>query len=108
MNHTPDNQLPEPPNLRRLRRLVTILMITLILGFILITATLVIRLTAAAPPFTLPRDITLPEGETASAVTFGDGWMAVVTTDSAGMQRLRLLDRKTREPIAEVPVTPSR
>ena len=30
---------------------------------------------------TLPQDLVLPAGTKASAVTFGTGWIAVVTTD---------------------------
>lgn len=99
---------PEQPALRRLRLLVTTLMVTLIIGFVIIVATLVIRLTATPPPFVLPDDITLPAGETASAVTFGDGWIAVVTTDTEGAQKIRILNRLTGEPVTQVPIPQSR
>ena len=33
----------------------------------------------AAP--VVPADLSLPDGKTAAAVTFGTGWIAVVTTD---------------------------
>ncbi len=105
---TEPQDLPEPPRLRRLRRLVTTLMITLIAGFILIVVTLVLRLTATPPPLVLPEEIPLPAGESAAAVTFGDGWIALVTRDASGTERIRILDRVTGDPIAEVPITGTR
>ena len=44
-----DEDFPEPPRLRRLRRLVTALTVTLIVGVITIVGLLVIRLSALAP-----------------------------------------------------------
>lgn len=93
-----DEEFPEPPRLRRLRRLVTALTVTLIGGVIAIVALLVIRLSgAAAPPPApgLPPAIRLPAGETAEAVTLGRGWVAVVTRDAAGRERVRVLDAAT-------------
>jgi hypothetical protein len=69
----------EPPQLKFLRRLVTTLTVVMIGGLVLVVSLLVIRLSADSP--TLPSKITLPAGTTARAVTFGSGWIAVVTTD---------------------------
>lgn len=60
-------------------------MITLIIGVITVVGALVTRMPAsfgevAAGP-ALPDSITLPGGARAQAVTFGAGWIAVVTTD---------------------------
>ena len=90
-----DEEFPEPPRLRRLRRLVTLLTATLIVGVITIVGLLVIRLTAVPPMADLPAAITLPTGERAGAVTFGGDWLAVVTVDGAGRERIRVLDRST-------------
>ena len=92
-----DEDFPEPPRLRQLRLLVNALTATLILGVIAIVALLVIRLAPgpALPP--LPPEVRLPAGESARAVTFGDGWLAVVTVDGAGRERIRVLDRATGE-----------
>lgn len=69
-----------PPEFRFLRRLVTALAGTMILGLITIIALIVIRFPAAmAPSPVLPAAITLPEGLRAEAVTLGRGWIAVVT-----------------------------
>ncbi|WP_281955526.1 DUF6476 family protein [Pseudophaeobacter arcticus] len=70
----------EPPQLKFLRRLVTTLTVVMIGGLVLVVSLLVIRLSADSPK--LPGKITLPAGTTAQAVTFGSGWIAVVTTDN--------------------------
>ncbi len=90
-----DKDFPEPPRLRQLRRLVTALTATLIVGVITIVALLVIRLSAAPAPLALPPDVRLPAGESARAVTLGSDWLAVVTVDAAGQERIRVLDRAT-------------
>ena len=69
--------MPEPANLRFLRRLVTTLTAVMIVGLLVLIGLIVIRL--QQPSVTLPDAITLPSGETATAYTFGRGWYAVVT-----------------------------
>ncbi len=88
-------ELPEPPSIRRLRRLVTALTVTLILGVITIVGLLVIRLARVTPPPELPVAISLPAGETATAMTRGEGWVAVVTIDQRGAERIRVIDAET-------------
>lgn len=83
---------PEPARLRQLRRLVTALTLTLIVGVIVIAGTLVIRLSQVPGLPALPPGVALPSGERARAVTLGPGWVAVVTVDGAGQERIRLLD----------------
>jgi hypothetical protein len=89
---TPGDEFPEPPRLRQLRLLVTLLTVTLIAGVIAIVGLLVIRLSALPSVPSLPPEIDLPAGESARAVTFGEGWLAVVTVDAAGRERIRILD----------------
>lgn len=76
MNNTPEPQ-DLPANLRLLRILVTALMAVMILGFLVIVGLFVIRLSGDGVP--LPAEITLPEGDSAQAVTYGEGWYGVVT-----------------------------
>lgn len=77
----PDAALP--PSLRLLKWLVVVLTLTMIGGVITVVALLVTRMprvmTASVPA--LPETFILPEGVKAEAVTFGTGWIAVVTTD---------------------------
>jgi hypothetical protein len=93
-----DGQLP--PGLRFLKGLVIVLMIVMIVGVITIVALLVTRMSSTAIP--LPETITLPDGATAQAVTAGDGWYAVVTTDN----RILIFDRLTGALRQEITVTP--
>ncbi len=83
------------------------LTITLILGVITVVALLVIRLSAVGPaPVALPAEITLPAGERAEAVTLGQSWIAVVTVDAAGKERIRVLDRATGAPRSVTEIAP--
>ncbi len=77
-----DAQIPEAEarNLRFLRRLVTVLTATMILGVAAIVILLVIRLQTPSAPF-VPDAIVLPAGVTATAYTQGTGWIAIVTSD---------------------------
>lgn len=72
-----------PPSLRFLKWLVIALTLTMIGGVITVVALLVTRMpqafSASLPD--LPDQISLPDGTKARAVTFGEGWIAVVTTD---------------------------
>lgn len=75
-----DKTFPETEarNLRFLRRLVTALTATMILGVLAIVILLVMRLQAPLPPH-VPPAIVLPEGVRATAYTQGTGWIAIVT-----------------------------
>jgi hypothetical protein len=85
---------------------VTALTVTLILGVIAIVALLVIRLAPGPALPALPPELRLPPGESARAVTFGDGWLAVVTVDEAERERIRVLDRATGAPRAVTEIAP--
>jgi hypothetical protein len=93
-----DGQLP--PGLRFLKGLVIVLMIVMIVGVITIVALLVTRMSPSALP--LPDTITLPDGAKAQAVTAGDGWYGVVTTDN----RILIFNRLTGTLMQELAITP--
>ncbi|GLQ34663.1 hypothetical protein GCM10007939_09460 [Amylibacter marinus] len=80
MNDTLETPV-EPANLRFLRRLVTLLLIVMILGFITLIALFVMRFSAETERKPLT-SITLPAGVTASAYTRGGDWYAIVTADN--------------------------
>ena len=70
-----------PLSLRLLRALVMVLMVVMIGGVITVVWLLVTRLPGgqgSLPPV-LPATLSLPAGAKALAVTFGPGWVAVVT-----------------------------
>ena len=65
---------------RFLKVLITALAGTMIAGLITIIALLVIRFPAVVNPRpSLPEHLVLPDGLKAEAVTFGRGWIAVIT-----------------------------
>ena len=102
-----DDEFPEPRRLRHLRWLVTALTATLIAGVITIVGLLVIRFGTQPPAPILPPEVRLPEGEFARAVTLGTGWLAVVTVDAAGRERIRVLDAATGAPRAVTEIAPA-
>ncbi|MFV0244169.1 MAG: DUF6476 family protein [Qingshengfaniella sp.] len=81
MDDAPQENQPEPGNLRFLRLLVTVLTAVMIVGLVTIVVLLVIRLRPAppAPSVPLPEALTLPDGTRAEAFTRGRDWIAVVT-----------------------------
>ena len=81
---TPDaSDAALPPSLRLLKWLVILLTLSMIGGVITVVWLIVTRMPATFAPRTpsLPEAVVLPEGRKAAAVTFGQGWFAVVTTD---------------------------
>ncbi|KUP92098.1 hypothetical protein TRIHO_31180 [Tritonibacter horizontis] len=69
-------------------------------GVLVVIALLVIRLSDGKTTPLLPQQISLPDGATARAVTFGPGWIAVVTTDD----RILILDGETGDIRQEVTI----
>jgi len=83
----------EPPHLRTLRRLVNILTVVFILGFLTIVAVIVMRFASLGTPAPqMPENIALPSGETAQAVTLGRGWMAVVSQNQDGQETIYIFN----------------
>ena len=82
--------MAEPPNLRFLRVLVTVLTAVMIGGLLVIVTLLVIRFSSSPP--VVPDTITLPDGVEAEAFTMTETWYAVVT---GGGTRILIFDRAT-------------
>lgn len=68
-------------------------MVVMILGFLVLIGTLVMRLRAEGPP--LPDAVAIPEGAEPTAFTQGGDWFAVVVRDPAGAERILVYDRLT-------------
>ncbi|SLN46459.1 DUF6476 family protein [Roseisalinus antarcticus] len=101
MNGAPeDDDGKLPPHLNSLRRLVTVLTMVMIGGFLVLIAALVIRLNA--DPLPLPDRIVLPAGATPFAFTQGSDWFAVVTTGD----QILIYDRASGRLRQEIEVTP--
>ncbi len=78
MNAAP-GEAPDPGLLRYLKILVSALAVTMVVGLIVLIGLFVMRFPESSAGF--PAEIALPAGTTASAVTRGPDWLAVVTND---------------------------
>jgi hypothetical protein len=86
-----EHDAPLPLSVRLLQWLVIVMTVTMIAGVITIVAVVVTRLQHPAPYPALPETLALPPGTEAEAVTFGRGFVIVVTRDG----QLLVLDRAT-------------
>ncbi len=92
-----DKDAPDatPPELKFLKRLVTVLTVVMIAGLVIIIGLLVTRLTVPPqrqlPEVALPDAIALPDDVRATAFTQGRDWYAVVTQDN----EILIFDRLT-------------
>lgn len=113
--HSPDDEdLPEPPQIRRLRRLVSALIVVLIAGVLIVTGTLVIRLVdrsaarvsqdgdpkvalrdALSRPAIAADAFNLPEGNRVIALGRAAEEVLIVTRDAAGREWLHSFDAET-------------
>ncbi len=96
-----DAPFEEPKHLRTLRRLVNALTIVLILGFITVVIVIVIRFASpATPPPEIPQNISLPDGQTTTAVTLGRDWVAIISEkDQAEYIHIFNLDGTLRQTV---------
>ena len=106
-----DEDLPEPPQIRRLRRLVSLLVLVLIGGMVIVVGAMVWQLSAfegqreAALEPVSAEAFTLPEGATVVTVGHAPGEVLMVTRDEAGAETLRIFDAASG---AEKSATPIR
>ena len=100
MDSDPEFPAEEPANLKFLRRLVTTLTGTMIVGVVVLIALVVIRLNSATPDLALPEYITLPDGIRATAFTQTPNWYAVVTDDD----KILIFDRDSGELTQEISI----
>ena len=105
----PGEDIEEPPALRRLRWLVTTLMVVLIFGMLAIVAVFVIRLggigqnladSGLAAPISAEA-FALPAGEEVTALGRAGNQVLMLTRDAAGEERLRSFDAATGAAISE-------
>ena len=89
---------------------MTLLTATLIVGVITIVGLLVIRLVgavSAAGAGSCPRRSCCPPAKPRAPSRSGRGWVAVVTVDAAGTERIRVLDADTGAERAGVLIAPA-
>ena len=106
----PDEDLPEPPQVRRLRRLVSLLVIVLIGGMVVVVVAMVVQLgalegqrEAALEPVSAEAFV-LPEGATVVTVGHAPGEVLMVTRDEAGAETLRVFDAATGAERSATPI----
>lgn len=104
-----EDAFPEPPRLRRLRRLVTALTVILGLGMLVITGSIAWRLLgpgALPPPAAAvgAESLTLPEGRAPVALGATGTEILVWTRDAAGAERLMLFRRSDGRLLSDTPV----
>ena len=96
--------------MRRLRLLVTTLMVVLILGMMIIVGTLVFRIGfAERPGGTDPGPITaetlrLPEGAEVLSLGRANGQVLALTRDPSGAETLRVLDAASGAEVSATPI----
>ena len=78
----------------------------MILGLLTIIALIVITLLRVSSGAALPAHITIPGGETTLAFTQGSDWIALVTKDGQGTERIRILDSATGQQRQTIDVAP--
>jgi hypothetical protein len=100
MDSDPEFPAEEPANLKFLRRLVTTLTATMIVGLVVMITLVVIRLNSPAPNLALPNDITLPDGTRAAAFTQAPNWYAVITDDD----KILIFDRDSGDLTQEISI----
>jgi hypothetical protein len=105
------DDLPEPPQVRRLRLLVSALMVVLIGGMLIVVAAMVIRLgvlgapdKAALGPVTAA-NLALPAGAEAVALGRGPGEVLILTRDAAGAETLRVFDAASGAEKSATPIS---
>ncbi|MEM6676575.1 MAG: DUF6476 family protein [Pseudomonadota bacterium] len=106
--HDDDEELPEPPQVRRLRQMVSALMIASIVGVLALAGTVVIRLGLggeAPPPPVAAEALSLPDGERIIAIGRTRAEVLLTTEDAAGVERLRIFDASTGKARSETLIT---
>ena len=105
-----DEDLPEPPQVRRLRRLVSLLMLVLIGGMLVVVAAMVIQLGAiedqreAVLEPVSAESFLLPDGAQIVTIGHAPGEVLMVTRAPDGEETVRVFDAMTGEEISATPV----
>lgn len=105
---TEDDDFPEPPRLRRLRWLVSGLMVALIVGVLAIATTIVIRFGFLGGQEVVPltaSELRLPASAEVVAVGRGEGTVLFLLRAPDGSETLHAFDRRTGAPAGVSAVT---
>jgi len=102
--------LPEPPQVRRLRLLVSVLMVVMIGGMVVVAVSMVLRLGGLGGVQTAPAPVSaaefaLPVGAEVVSVGRGPGEVLIVTRGPAGAETLRIFDAASGAEKSATPIT---
>jgi hypothetical protein len=107
-----DDDLAEPPQLRRFRRLVSLLMVVMMLGILGITAALIWKLTRADSPGLAPpiaADIAIPSGfEVLSVSRAGSRLYLLLEDADSGERFIEERSAKDRELLGQYRLVPTK
>ncbi len=103
------DDLPEPPQVRRLRLLVSALMVVMIGGMVVVAVALVLRLGALGGSETAPAPVSaaefsLPIGAEVVSLGRGPGEVLILTREPSGAETLRIFDAGTGAEISATPI----
>ena len=106
---TIDDDLPEPPRIKRLRWLVTALMVVLIVGTVVVVVSLVrgigtLDLSSTAPDPVSAEAFSLPADAEATTLGRGPGEVLILTRDPSGAETLRVFDAATGTETSATPI----
>ena len=104
-----DEDLPEAPQVRRLRLLVSALMVVLIGGMVVVAVAMVLRLgglngSEKAPAPVNAAEFALPVGAEVVSVGRGPGEVLILTRDVAGAETLRVFDARSGAEKSATPI----
>ncbi|MEM1268185.1 MAG: DUF6476 family protein [Pseudomonadota bacterium] len=101
----PEPALPEPAPLRRLRRLVTGLLWTMILATVTVAVLLSWRL-ATWSRVSFPETAAIPAEERMISLSLGNGWLLAVTEDPEGRTHVHRLTADGSEILNSISLPP--
>jgi uncharacterized protein DUF6476 len=106
---TADEDQPEPPRLKRLRWLVTALMVVLIVGTVVVVVSLVrglgtLDLSSTSMVPVSAEAFSLPAGAEAITLGRGPGEVLILTRDPTGAETLRVFDAATGAEKSATPI----
>ena len=106
-----DDDLPEPPQVRRLRLLVMALMVVLIGGMVVVVVAMVVRLGVLGGPGAAPASgpisaeaFNLPKSAEVISLGRGPGEVLMMTRDPAGAEVLRVFDAASGDEKSATPI----
>jgi len=104
-----DDDLPEPPQVRRLRLMVNALLVVLMVGMLVVVMAMVLKLGGLGGTPKLAtitaQELTLPEGAEVVAVGQGGAGVLMITRDASGAETLRAFDPASGAQVSVTPIT---